>query len=80
MDTLGINFTFPGFESILLVQNGNEKVVSIENVNEYTEAFAMKFFRDSIRLQVESFREGFNKVTYIMNYDFIFFGTGFQSQ
>ena len=63
LDTLGINFTFPGFESILLVQNGNEKVVSIENVNEYTEAFAMKFFRDSIRLQVESFREGFNKVS-----------------
>ena len=77
MDTLGINFTFPGFESILLVQNGNEKVVSIENVNEYTEAFAMKFFRDSIRLQVESFREGFNKVTYIMNYDFILFWNRF---
>ena len=63
MDALGIYFTFPGSETINLVANGNEKILTIDNVQEYTEAFAHKFFKESIKIQVEAFREGFSKVT-----------------
>jgi len=52
----------PGFENINLVPNGNEKMISIENIQEYIEAFIVKFFRDSIKIQIESFRDGFSKV------------------
>ena len=66
MDTLGINFTFPGFDNINLVANGNEKTISIENIQEYTDAFTFKFFKDSIKLQVESFKDGFSKVFFFL--------------
>lgn len=62
LDALGINFTLPGYENIPLIPNGSEKMISIENVEEFIDAFIAKFFKESIKLQVESFREGFNKV------------------
>lgn len=62
IEALGINFTLPGAENILLVPSGSQKTLSLDCLAEYLEAFGLKFFRDAIRLQVEAFRDGFNKV------------------
>jgi len=59
---LCLNFTLPGEESIELVKNGFDKSVTSKNMKEYVSTSLNCLFNDSVKLQVNAFRKGINKV------------------
>jgi E3 ubiquitin-protein ligase TRIP12 len=59
---LGLVFTFPGFDDIFLLENGDKIPVNISNVQKYVHLVVQFFFNKTIKLQVTAFREGFQSV------------------
>ncbi|KAL8763487.1 MAG: hypothetical protein Q9184_000699 [Pyrenodesmia sp. 2 TL-2023] len=62
IDHLSLDFTLPGYPSIELVEGGNEKPVTIENVGEYVEKVIDMTLGSGVQRQVEAFRAGFSQV------------------
>ncbi|KAL8905034.1 MAG: hypothetical protein Q9207_002890 [Kuettlingeria erythrocarpa] len=59
---LSLDFTLPGYPSIELVKEGNEKPVTIENVGEYVEKVIDMTLGSGVQRQVDAFRAGFSQV------------------
>lgn len=62
-----MQFTLPGYDDIHLVENGSEKVVTIENLDEYVELCSKYFLLETVRYQIATFREAFQKVKNTIN-------------
>ena len=67
---LGLVFTFPGFDDIFLMENGDKIPVNITNVQKYVHLVVQFFFNKTIKLQVTAFREGFQSVKEIFHFLF----------
>lgn len=59
MESLDITFVLPGADNIELVEKGEMKTINMDNLKEYIEGFSKKFFHQTIKPQLDSFREGF---------------------
>lgn len=59
---MGINFTYPGFSDIELIENGRNLILDIENIDLYLDSLSKVFFKDTVSKQVQAFTHGFNKV------------------
>ncbi|CAL8303346.1 unnamed protein product [Boreogadus saida] len=68
IDDLGLNFQFcpsskvHGFTAVDLKPNGDDEMVTMENAEEYVELMFDFCMHTGIQKQMESFREGFNRV------------------
>lgn len=62
IDHLSLDFTLPGYPSIELVEGGNEKPVTIENVGQYVEKVIDMTLGSGVQRQVDAFRAGFSQV------------------
>ena len=65
MESLDITFVLPGADHIELIEKGETKTINMDNLKEYIEGFSKKFFHQTIKLQLDSFREGFCHVNSI---------------
>ncbi|KAL9034161.1 MAG: hypothetical protein Q9214_007172, partial [Letrouitia sp. 1 TL-2023] len=62
IDSLGLDFTLPGYPSIELIPNGSEVPVTIENVASYVEKVIDMTLGSGVQRQVDAFRQGFSQV------------------
>ncbi|XP_028824808.1 E3 ubiquitin-protein ligase HECTD1 isoform X4 [Denticeps clupeoides] len=68
VEDLGLNFQFcpsskvHGFSAVDLKPNGDDEMVTMENVEEYVELMFDFCMHTGIQKQMEAFREGFNRV------------------
>ncbi|KAM6973602.1 E3 ubiquitin-protein ligase HECTD1 isoform 3-T3 [Aplochiton taeniatus] len=68
IEDLGLNFQFcpsskvHGFSAVDLKANGDDEMVTMENAEEYVELMFDFCMHSGIQKQMESFREGFNRV------------------
>ena len=60
VEDLGLYFLLPGEEEIELYAGGKDKLLTIENVQEYIDLVLYSLFYDSVSLQIHSFKKGFN--------------------
>ncbi|EDV29107.1 uncharacterized protein TRIADDRAFT_20356 [Trichoplax adhaerens] len=51
-----------GYETVDLIANGGEKILTVENVEEYVDLMYNFCFRDGIQRQIDAFKEGFDLV------------------
>lgn len=68
INDLWLQFTLPGYDDVYLVENGPDKVVTIENLDEYVELCSKYLLLETVRYQISTFREAFQKVKYISIY------------
>lgn len=62
IDSLGLDFTLPGYPSIELIPNGSDVPVTIENVASYVEKVIDMTLGSGVQRQVDAFRQGFSQV------------------
>lgn len=63
IEELGITFVLPGYDDIELIENGKEKILSTDNLEEYIESIKEKlFYSDIINKLSSSFVKGFNYI------------------
>ena len=70
INDLWLQFTLPGYDDVQLVENGSDKVVTIENLDEYVELCSKYFLLETVRYQISTFREAFQKVRKCNKYIF----------
>ena len=59
---LALNFTFPGYSEIDLIENGEDMPVTLSNLDQYVSLIFRYYIYESTKSQIASFRDGFNKV------------------
>jgi E3 ubiquitin-protein ligase TRIP12 len=57
-----LNFVFPGYNDISLIENGEDMPVTLSNLDQYISILAGFFLNETLRAQLVAFREGFDKV------------------
>ncbi|KAF2198423.1 hypothetical protein GQ43DRAFT_443363 [Delitschia confertaspora ATCC 74209] len=62
VEDLCLDFTLPGYPQIELVENGRDKLVTIENVNLYIDKIIDLTVGSGVHRQVDAFRAGFSQV------------------
>lgn len=62
IEDLSLNFTLPGFPDIHLASNGDEKLVTIDNIGEYVDLIIDFTIGKGVREQINAFRDGFSSV------------------
>ncbi|CAD6911793.1 unnamed protein product [Tilletia controversa] len=60
--SMSLDFTLPGHPGVELVEDGKQKAVDLENVQEYVDAIISQTMWDGIQPQVRAFRRGFNLI------------------
>ena len=60
LSDLDIYFIFPGYNNIELKPNGNDILLTMNNIEEYVNLIFDYFFYKGVNLAVKSFKEGFN--------------------
>ena len=58
----GLCFTYPGYDYIELIPNGRQKDVNIYNVQEYIDLVLDYTFQQTINIQIQAFKKGFNSI------------------
>jgi E3 ubiquitin-protein ligase TRIP12 len=64
-----LNFTYPGYPEIELIDNGADMPVTLGNLDQYIQLLSKTILVDSVLQQVIQFRYGFNQVNF-MKIDF----------
>lgn len=64
IDDLGLNFTFPGYEEIELIENGEDTPVTLSNLEKYVSALTHYYLIETNKSQILAFRDGFDKVNH----------------
>ncbi|KAG5519307.1 hypothetical protein PMAC_001932 [Pneumocystis sp. 'macacae'] len=62
IEEFSLNFTLPGFPDIHLVNNGDDKTVTIHNIGEYINLIIDFTIGKGVREQINAFRDGFSSV------------------
>jgi E3 ubiquitin-protein ligase TRIP12 len=57
-----LDFTLPCYSNIELVPNGKDQEVSITNAQDYVDLVLHYTFHETIKLQVQAFKKGFNSI------------------
>ena len=65
VEDLGLTFTFPGYEEIELKMNGKNTEVTIDNLQEYIDLILHFLFHDTVKIQLQAFKKGFNMIFHI---------------
>lgn len=55
-------FTLPAYDNIELIRGGSERAVELENVQDYVDLSLHYTFHETIKLQVQAFKKGFNAI------------------
>jgi E3 ubiquitin-protein ligase TRIP12 len=61
-NSLGLQFTLPGYDNFELIPNGSNIDVTSHNVQQYIKAVISAVLDTGVEKQVQAFREGFNQV------------------
>ncbi|KAE8267976.1 hypothetical protein A4X09_0g4365 [Tilletia walkeri] len=62
LDAMSLDFTLPGHPGVELVEDGKQKTVTVNNVQEYVDGVIIQTMRDGIQPLVRAFRKGFNLI------------------
>ncbi|KAG4305465.1 hypothetical protein PORY_001021 [Pneumocystis oryctolagi] len=62
IEEFSLNFTLPGFPNVHLVNNGDEKSVTIHNIGEYIDLIIDFTIGKGVKEQINAFRDGFSSV------------------
>jgi E3 ubiquitin-protein ligase TRIP12 len=62
IENLALNFTFPGYDEIDLIENGEDMPVTLSNLDQYVQLLSRYYLYESTKSQINAFRDGFNKV------------------
>jgi E3 ubiquitin-protein ligase TRIP12 len=62
IEEIGLNFTLPGDPSIELKPEGAKTTVTLENLQEYIDLTLHYTFHETIKLQLNAFKKGFNSI------------------
>jgi len=62
IEDLALAFTMPGFDHIELKQNGKSIDLNLHNLQEYIDLVMHFTFHESIKIQLQAFRKGFNLI------------------
>ena len=66
IDDLSLNFTFPGYNEIDLIENGEDMPVTLSNLDQYVSLVFRYYIYESTKSQIIAFKDGFNKVLYVV--------------
>jgi E3 ubiquitin-protein ligase TRIP12 len=64
LDNLCLDFTLPGNPEYELVPRGSEKMLTLDNLEEYVSLVVDATVRSGIATQIEAFKSGINEVCY----------------
>jgi E3 ubiquitin-protein ligase TRIP12 len=67
IEDLSLVFTLPGYDNIELKQNGKNEDVTLENLQEYIDLVMHFFFHETVKVQVQAFKKGFNQIFPVEN-------------
>jgi len=67
IEDLALNFTFPGYDEVDIIENGEDMPVTLSNLDQYISILSNYFLTETLKSQVLAFREGFDKVTPLKN-------------
>ena len=62
LEDMWLYFTMPGNENFELKTNGKSITVTLDNLQEYIDLAIEAMLHDSIKIQVNAFRKGFNSI------------------
>ena len=62
VEDYALAFTLPGFDEIELVQGGKDRDVLLENAQDYVDLVLHFTFHETVKLQVQAFKKGFNAI------------------
>jgi len=62
IEEIGLNFTLPGDPSIELKPDGAKIAVNLENLQEYIDMTLHYTFHETLKLQLNAFKKGFNSI------------------
>ena len=62
VEDYAITFTLPLFGEIELIQGGSEKQVELQTAQDYVDLVLHFTFHESVKLQVQAFKKGFNAI------------------
>ena len=68
IEDLALNFTFPGYEDIDLIENGEDMPVTLSNLDQYVSILTQYYLIETNKSQVLAFRDGFDKVAFPTSY------------
>ena len=67
IDDYDLSFYNPSYETVELVKDGLNIKVTLDNLQSYIEMVLDSTFNESIRLQIQAFRKGFNMILGVEN-------------
>ncbi len=62
MEDLCLTFIVPGYDDIELKPQGKQIVVDLNNLQEYIDLVMHFFFHETVKIQVQAFKKGFNQI------------------
>lgn len=62
IEDLGLVFVLPGYDNVELKQDGKNTEVNIHNLQEYIDLVMYFTFHETIKIQVQAFKRGFNQI------------------
>jgi len=62
MEDLSLAFTLPGYDSIEMRVDGKSTDVTLDNLQEYIDLTMHFLFHETIKVQLQAFRKGFNQI------------------
>ncbi len=60
MEDLLLTFTLPGYPEIELKPDGKDTDVTVDNLQEYIDLTLHFMFHESLKIQIQAFKKGFN--------------------
>ncbi len=62
VEDYALDFTLPCYSHIELVANGKDKDVTMENAQDYVDLVLHYSFHETVKIQVQAFKKGFNSI------------------
>ena len=62
IEDLSLVFTLPGYDEIEMKLDGKNEDVKLENLQEYIDLTMHYFFHETVKVQFQAFRKGFNQI------------------
>ena len=62
LEDLSLTFMIPGMDHIMLTDDGANTEVNLENAQDYVDLMLHQSFHESVKIQVQAFKRGFNEI------------------
>ena len=62
LEDLLLTFTLPGYPEIELKPDGKDTDVTVDNLQEYIDLTLHFMFHESLKIQIQAFKKGFNQI------------------